>query len=168
MTATAVHGTGRSTRQRVAVTELPPGRRPAGRRNAPPTCRQRGRRPAAVAPPSRVSVIVADPRIATWSTPPERLRLTRRGRLMVTLLTLAVLVGAFSVGRGSASRAVAAAPVSARAVVSVAVGDTLWSIAREVRPQADPRSVVEELVKLNHLDSRPLEAGQRLLVPARQ
>jgi LysM repeat protein len=44
-------------------------------------------------------------------------------------------------------------------------GDSLWSIALEVAPTADPRDVVDEIVRLNALGSSTVEAGQRIAIP---
>jgi hypothetical protein len=43
-------------------------------------------------------------------------------------------------------------------------GETLWSIAGELRPDADRRAAVDELVRLN--GSATIIAGQPILVPA--
>jgi Tfp pilus assembly protein FimV len=43
-------------------------------------------------------------------------------------------------------------------------GDTLWSIARQVAPDRDPRPVVDALVEANDLHGG-LQAGQELTVP---
>ena len=45
-------------------------------------------------------------------------------------------------------------------VYVVQPGDTLWSIAHHVEPNADPRDVVDHLVELN--GSGALQPGQRL------
>lgn len=45
-------------------------------------------------------------------------------------------------------------------------GESLWSIAEEVAPAADPRDVVDAIIRLNALGSGQLEAGQTLAIPA--
>lgn len=167
MTATAVRATNRLVSAPSGSIELPRRRRPAARRAAPPTRRQRGRRPAAVAPPARVTVVEPQLRPTGGRAPADRVRLTRRGRLATTVLTLAILVAVFSVGRDSATPAVAAPPTTYD-TISVAPGDSLWSIARERRPDADPRATVDQLIQLNRLRAGPLEAGRLLRVPTRQ
>jgi Tfp pilus assembly protein FimV len=51
------------------------------------------------------------------------------------------------------------------AVVTVSPGDTLWGIARSLRPGGDPRPVVDALARAN--GGSTLQAGQQLLIPAR-
>ena len=100
-----------------------------------------------------------------------RLRLTRRGRAVLTALVAAPLAAALAFSALGATSA-AAAPESGDGVavvfetVMVAPGDSLWGIASEIAPSADPRDVVEELKRLNALESAQLVAGQRLAIPA--
>src|SRR5436309_405246 len=49
--------------------------------------------------------------------------------------------------------------VPARTVV-VGTGDTLWSIAERIAPQADPRDVVADLEQANHLSGATVQAGE--------
>ena len=94
--------------------------------------------------PARVS--------ATRST-----RLTRRGRL---LLTLAIAAFAALGWSGLHATAQADAPMQR---IEVKAGETLWSIAERLAPGADPRAMVYELRSINHLDSAQLQPGQILL-----
>ena len=54
---------------------------------------------------------------------------------------------------------------SAGSTVTVAAGDTLWSLAESVDPDADPRDVIAAIMTLNDLDSSALQAGQVLRLP---
>ena len=92
------------------------------------------------------------------------LRLTRRGRVVVWALALAVAGGVgLSAQSATADAPGAALPVETRVVVP---GETLWQIAGEVAaPGADLRDVVAELVDLNGLGDAGLQAGQEILVP---
>lgn len=94
-------------------------------------------------------------------------RITRRGRLLLTASMVLVLVLACVVGMRTWLPApqFSAAPVSA-GYVTVIPGDTLWEIAGELAPASDPRDVVASIVDLNDLDSAQVFAGQRLAVPA--
>jgi hypothetical protein len=128
---------------------------------------------AGLAPaPSRrrrvVTSVTGAPRRSTVTRP---VRLTRRGRLLlVAALALAAFAG-LSMGRGAAPAAtdVTAGPATARIVV--APGSTLWSIASDAAPNADPRETIVRIRELNPgLATAPggtLVAGQPLIVPAR-
>ena len=94
-------------------------------------------------------------------------RLTRRGRLVLVLLVAVLAFVALSLGRGAAPQATttpAAGPVATAIVVQP--GDTLWQIARDLDPAADPRATMARLRELNGLSGDTLAAGQALLVPA--
>jgi hypothetical protein len=95
---------------------------------------------------------------------PGRLRLTRRGRVVVVLVALVLLVLGFSVGRVS-SQAAGNARGHAVHTVTVRAGETLWQIARRVSPQSDPRVVVWQLEQVNHLSDGRVLAGQQLVLP---
>lgn len=92
------------------------------------------------------------------------LRLTRRGRLVLLVLLVLAVLAAFSMGRATGSANAARFPTTADALV-VTRGDTLWSIAQRVAPDADPRLVVPRLKQVNGLSSSELTVGQRLRVP---
>ncbi|HMC36676.1 MAG TPA: LysM peptidoglycan-binding domain-containing protein [Actinomycetota bacterium] len=52
-------------------------------------------------------------------------------------------------------------------VYVVQPGDTVWSIAqRSVGPAADPRPLVDELIRINGLLHRLLVPGDRVVLPA--
>lgn len=96
-------------------------------------------------------------------------RMYRRRRLAVVaaalsllLLPALVMVAAVASTTVHPETAPASAPAVAPAasVYVVQPGDTLWSIAHQVEPQADPRDVVDRLVELN--GSGALQPGQRL------
>jgi hypothetical protein len=93
------------------------------------------------------------------------LRLTRRGRLVVVCSVLMVAVGSVAVGGGpAASTDVVHHPRTATVVVSP--GETLWEIAQQVAPHADPRTTVAEIEQLNSLsDAGSILVGQPLTVP---
>jgi LysM domain len=100
-------------------------------------------------------------------------RLTRRGRLVVTiLLGLATVLVMALVWLTLAARAQATdsgpPPGSVyQNLTSVVVhpGQSLWSIASEAQPASDPRTVMQEIVDLNALHGTNLVPGQRLWVP---
>lgn len=99
-----------------------------------------------------------------------RLRLTVRGRRVLALIAalpavVALVFAVLSGGAALASRG-EGAPAGTFETITVAPGDSLWSIAEEVAPSHDPRDVVDELVRLNALESAVVWAGQRLSIPA--
>ncbi|WP_374953952.1 LysM peptidoglycan-binding domain-containing protein [Rathayibacter sp. AY1B1] len=97
-----------------------------------------------------------------------RLRLTRRGRVVVAALgALPIVAGAFAFGlNGGGAVASSDAAAVEFQYVTVHAGESLWSLAEELAPQADPRDVVDDILSLNQLSSAGVEPGQRLAVPA--
>ena len=92
------------------------------------------------------------------------LRLTRRGRMVVTVLALGLALAAGSV----AQRAAAGTPDRAMEVTAhtVAAGETLWRIAAGItEPGEDVREAVDQLMELNGLADSALQVGQQLVVP---
>jgi len=102
--------------------------------------------------------------------PSTRLRLTLRGRRVLAVLAALPAVIALSaavIGGGAAlASRDAGAPADSFTTVTVAVGDSLWSIAEDIAPERDPRDVVDEIVRLNALDSVIVQAGQSIAIPA--
>jgi nucleoid-associated protein YgaU len=96
---------------------------------------------------------------------PAPLRLTRRGRRLVAVLSLAVGLavagGVATVLDGLDS----GLQLAGQSSVVVEPGDTLWSIAREVAPQEDTRAVVDALSEVNGLGDTVLIPGQVLQLP---
>jgi len=91
-------------------------------------------------------------------------RLTRRGRVLLLTALVAVLFGAFSLGR-SVSEAAPPSAEPAQHLVTVQQGDSLWTLARRVAPNDDPRDVVAQIRDLNDLSSSGLRPGQQLVLP---
>jgi hypothetical protein len=93
------------------------------------------------------------------------LRLTRRGRLVVFLLGLVVLLGiglALAAGSVATSEPGTAEPTT---VITVGTGDTLWDIASDVADDGQVRDMMTRIERLNALDSTSLAAGQQLRIP---
>jgi hypothetical protein len=94
-----------------------------------------------------------------------RFRLTRRGRVLAGLVVLlATLTTSLAVTERMQALHEPASPVpaTAPAQVVVAPGETLWSIAERVAPDRDPRGVVDQIRRINHLPSGDVQAGQTL------
>lgn len=107
--------------------------------------------------------------VPTGFTPRTRLRLTVRGRRLLAALAAvpaAVALAAAILSGGAALADRDGAPASSFATVTVLPGDSLWSIAERVAPQADPRDVVDDLTRLNAVDAATISAGQVLAIPA--
>ena len=104
------------------------------------------------------------PSAVRMSAPRSTVRLTRRGRIVIVAaaLLVAFAIGVFVTAAGS----VATQEPQATQIVQVSTGDTLWDIAAELAAPGEVRSMMEQIEKLNALDSAVLQAGQRLVVPA--
>ena len=96
------------------------------------------------------------------------LRLTRRGRRVLVFLIAFPLVAAALAFALNGGMAAATNEVSATSLhyVTVEPGQSLWQLAQEVAPSADPRQVISDVVHLNQLPSTDIQAGQRLAIPA--
>lgn len=94
-----------------------------------------------------------------------QVRLTRRGRLVVFLASLAVVLGAALALSGSSTATRESGPEVATRVVHVGPGETLWQIAAQHAEDGEVREMVDELERINALDSSMLYAGQELHVP---
>lgn len=103
------------------------------------------------------------------SAPSTRLRLTTRGRRVLAALASVPAVVALSIaivsGGGALASGEQSAPAGTFETVTVMPGDTLWSVAERVAPTADPRDVVDAIMRLNALSSARLEAGQQVAIP---
>lgn len=97
-----------------------------------------------------------------------RLRLTRRGRaVIVTLIAVPLaLAGFFQVIGGGNAAASDTHSTASFHYITVNEGQTLWSIAENLAPQADPRQVISDIVTLNDLSSGVITPGERLAIPA--
>jgi LysM domain len=145
-----------------------PGRRPGSPRAA--LCLVPD--PAAPSPAAGRLAVPARP-IATSrlaSNPPGgRLRLTRRGRIVIAAIA-ALLVTTLSLIAAAAAQATSHS-VPQRAAgqhliqVTVRPGQTLWSVAESADPDADPRAVVQRIVDLNGLKTDVIQPGEQLWVP---
>lgn len=136
---------------------------------APRSVRRPAARPAAIAVrafPERSAA--SGPRVRPAEVPVGNgaLRLTGRGRVVILLLLLVVgaVVSLTVTSSGAATDAVQPTNVQ---YVTVAPGDTLWSIAGRVDPEVDRRDTVADIIELNALRGSAIEAGQRIAVPHR-
>ena len=92
-------------------------------------------------------------------------RLTRRGRLVVFLTSLFLVLAVAFVLAGGAVGTDSAGEQIPTEIVQVTPGDTLWGIASEIATDGDVRAVMTQIERLNALESASLRAGQKLRVP---
>jgi hypothetical protein len=110
----------------------------------------------------------------TRAVRPGAVRLTRRGRLVVTgLVLLAAIVtatllwmtAAGSVQASSRGGPPPRSPYQGLTQVVVQPGQTLWSIAAAAEPSANAWAVVQQIVEVNALNGPQVRAGEQLWVP---
>lgn len=99
--------------------------------------------------------------------PNVKLRLTARGQavlvgLVAILVSIIAMMFVFGV---TGAQATGDAGSNDFTYVSVASGQSLWQLATDIAPDADPRDVIAEIVQLNALPSADVEAGQRIALP---
>ncbi|MDR5701010.1 LysM peptidoglycan-binding domain-containing protein [Agromyces aerolatus] len=105
------------------------------------------------------------------AAPRTRLRLTRRGRAVLTTLAalpIAVFASVSVLGAGVAAADGGDTPVAPLEVVTVGHGDTLWELAESIAPEEDPREVIADIVRLNGLGDAVVQPGQKLALPAHE
>lgn len=96
---------------------------------------------------------------------PRPVRLTRRGRILLLSALVAVLFGAFSLGRSASEAAPQGQGQPAVEQVTVLSGESLWTVARRIAPDNDPREVIAQIRRVNGLIDSQLRVGQQLLLP---
>lgn len=101
--------------------------------------------------------------------------LTRRGRLARTLLvlSLSVVLGAGFAMKAGAGDSLSAAKINGSSdaksyvVVTVASGETLWSLASQMADGGDVQSLVADIASANSLKGVDVTAGQKLRIPVK-
>lgn len=102
--------------------------------------------------------------------------LTRRGRLARTLLvlSLSVVLGAGFAMKAGAGDSLSAAKINGSSdsvksyvVVTVASGETLWSLASAMADGGDVQALVAEIASANSLKGVDVTAGQKLRIPVK-
>jgi hypothetical protein len=101
------------------------------------------------------------------SQPAAPVRLTRRGRLVVTLFLTTLIVAAFVVFGGASVATREGGTPEAVEVVEVERGQTLWQIASSAAEPGETREMVYRIRELNSLPGPSLVEGQELAVPLR-
>ena len=99
------------------------------------------------------------------AAPRGEVRLTRRGRFVVFVAALLLVLGAaLFLGATSVATNDKGTDQPTEALM-VGEGDTLWAIASDLAPAGEVREMVATIKELNALDSAMLVAGQTLYVP---
>ena len=88
----------------------------------------------------------------------------RLARFLVVLSLTTVFGAGFAMQAGAGSRDL---PTKANSYVTVTVanGESIWSIARSLNSDGDVRALVDQIVKVNSLDSADIAAGTKIRVP---
>ena len=189
------HGTpGRSSRPGTAGTvESPPSAvRAEAALSLPTAARVAAPRPPATRSPAALPGMTQSPEPRAAETRPQaaragvarspeagvrpvrtRVRLTRRGRMVIAGLITAsmVLVAALAWLAGTARADAAGSGVPSSAVyhslrsVVVLPGQSLWSIATHYEPGSDPRNVIQQIIDLNALSGTSVQPGEHLWLP---
>lgn len=106
--------------------------------------------------------------ISSSSNRPSGIVLNRRGRLARTLvvLSLAIVLGSLVSAKAGAGTEVPAAAATSFITVTVAPGETIWSLATRMGSDSgDVRGLVSEILEVNSLKSVDVEAGQKIRIP---
>jgi LysM repeat protein len=100
-------------------------------------------------------------------TVPSGVRLNRRGRLARTFVVLSLAIVLGSLVSAKAGAGTDLAPTQARSFITVTVapGDTVWSLANRLAGSGDVRSLVSEIISVNSLASVDVATGQKLRIP---
>ncbi|MCW2770965.1 MAG: hypothetical protein JWR27_2398 [Aeromicrobium sp.] len=97
---------------------------------------------------------------------PAHVQLTRRGKIVIVTLAVAV-IGILTIAFGPSSTASSEAGVAPETTqVRVLPGHTLWEIAAEANPNGDIRATVDDIIRLNALpNASALQMGSEIAVP---
>ncbi len=111
------------------------------------------------------SITIANQGFST--NPSRRIVLNRRGRLARTLVVLSLAIVAASVAGGAAGASTSEkAPQAVHFVtVTVAPGETLWSLANRVSGGVGVHALIADIVEANNLVSVDVAAGDQIRIP---
>lgn len=98
--------------------------------------------------------------------PSGAVRLTRRGRLAILVMGLGLILAVgVLLAAGSVATEKPGTPEPTR-VIMVGSGDTLWDIAAGLADDGEVRAMINEIERLNALETQMVSTGQQLRVPA--
>jgi len=95
----------------------------------------------------------------------ERTRVRVRRRRLAVVAAVSLAGGLWAAPFAHAQHARAPRPLAAHRVV-VHPGDTVWSVAVRASGEADPRPLVDAIIRANNVRPGSLVPGQTLVVPA--
>ena len=110
---------------------------------------------------------VVDSRISTVSKkrPRSKRANIRLARFLVVLSLTTVFGAGFAMQAAAGSKSsLTQAKVQSYVTVTIAPGETIWSVAKAMGSQA-PRQLVDQIITVNGLDSVNLPAGTQIRVP---
>jgi hypothetical protein len=96
---------------------------------------------------------------------PRTVRLTRRGRVVLTLTFLAIALALMIPFGGWAAASLTGGSPEPVRIVEVHSGDTLYGIAGDLAKPGHVRDMVHRIQELNSLPGGQIEIGQKLAVP---
>ena len=98
---------------------------------------------------------------------PSTITLNRHGRLARTFVVLSLAIVLGSVVSAKAGAGTDSAPQASGSFITVTVapGDTVWSLANRLAAGGDVRSLVSEIISVNSLASVDVATGQKLRIP---
>jgi cell division protein YceG involved in septum cleavage len=88
----------------------------------------------------------------------------RLARFLVVLSLTTVFGAGFAMQAGAGSKDVATKAHS-YVTVTIAPGESIWSVAKALNGGGDLRQFVDEIIKVNGLSSSDLAAGSKIRVP---
>ena len=88
----------------------------------------------------------------------------RLARFLVVLSLTTVFGAGFAMQAGAGSKDI---PTKANSyvVVTIAPGESIWSVAKTLNGGGDVRALVDQIIKVNGLSSSDLAAGSKIRVP---
>ena len=96
-----------------------------------------------------------------------RLRLTKRGRVVLTsLAALPVVAGVMVLALNGGGATATGSSGAELEEITVQAGQSLWSLAEDLAPGVDPRDVISDIQSVNRLETGTIRAGQVLMLPA--
>ena len=88
----------------------------------------------------------------------------RLARFLVVLSLTTVFGAGFAMQAGAGSKDLPT-KVNSYVVVTLAPGETIWSVAKALNDGGDVRQLVDQIIKVNGLASSDLTAGSKIRVP---